>query len=520
MSISTFCLTQRSQQYQNSQKIILAGAACSLLIHGAIGAFWRFPLDTDTPVIEPIEFIVVDPSPNPEVTPPTPKEQKTEQKKAEPRSDVSPPPPATPSTLVTKAVLPPPIIPPVPPVNSPPSPVVENPISLPNPLSPAPTTPVPNTVLPPVEQAITPSTPKVNPLLNPVTESPVSLTKPAQSAFRLPFSSVDTPEFAPIPEQAPAVAPAIRSATPKSLANSSAQQPSFGQTNAAPPSQGKPSANQDSFTAIANANAVSQGGAPIKPGTATKPITNGGGGSAPTLGSSQPRAERPGGGNSGANVGPIAANPVTSSAPPKPKPSPSAPAKPEPLKCVSQCKPSYPSILQGEEGSATVLVSVNDSGSVTSVTITNAHGNSEVNRQALLAARKMQFTAPVSGQSKSVPVVIHFTVAGSDFDRQARERRQQQEELRQAARRAEEEKANQARQRQLEEERQARQRQLEKEREERLRQFSVESGPSPAPAVKVSPPPSPEPAPSSAPKTEPTVEIEKLEPSLEQLSDS
>jgi ATPase subunit of ABC transporter with duplicated ATPase domains len=171
---------------------------------------------------------------------------------------------------------------------------------------------------------------------------------------------------------------------------------------------------------------------------------------------------------------------------------------------------------------------------VTSVTITNAHGNSEVNRQALLAARKMQFTAPANGQSKSVPVVIHFTVAGSDFDRQARERRQQQEELRQAARRAEEEKANQARQRQLEEERQARQRQLEKEREERLRQFSVESSPSPAPAVKVSPspspsptpavkvspPPSPEPAPPSAPKTEPTVEMEKLEPNLEQLSDS
>jgi hypothetical protein len=171
---------------------------------------------------------------------------------------------------------------------------------------------------------------------------------------------------------------------------------------------------------------------------------------------------------------------------------------------------------------------------VTSVTITNAHGNSEVNRQALLAARKMQFTAPASGQPKSVPVVIHFTVAGSDFDRQARERRQQQEELRQAARRAEEEKANQARQRQLEEERQARQRQLEKEREERLKQFSVESQPSPVPAVKVSPSPSPTPAvrvspspspeppptPAAAPKTEPAVGIDELAPDLEQSSDS
>ncbi|WLT39687.1 hypothetical protein NON20_09750 [Synechocystis sp. B12] len=51
-----------------------------MLIHGAIGAFWRFPLDGDTPAVEPIEFIVVDPSPIPEVTPP-PTEQKTEQKK-------------------------------------------------------------------------------------------------------------------------------------------------------------------------------------------------------------------------------------------------------------------------------------------------------------------------------------------------------------------------------------------------------------------------------------------------------
>lgn len=503
-----------------------------MLIHGAIGAFWRFPLDGDTPAVEPIEFIVVDPSPIPEVTPP-PTEQKTEQKKVEPLPNISPPPP----TPVTQAVLPPlpqAIIPPVPSVNSLPSPVVENPISLPNSLPPPPAAPVPNAVSLPVDQAITPPTPNLNPLPNPVTESPASLTQPAQSAFRLPFSSLQTPEFAPIPEQAPAVSPGIRPATPQSLANAPSRQPVFGRISSSAPSQGNPLTNQDSFTAIANGNAVSQGAPPMKPGTATKPIASGGGSSGPSLGSGQPRAERPGGGNAGANVGPIAANPVASSAPPKPKPTPSSPAKPDPLKCVSQCKPSYPSILQGEEGSATVLISVNDSGGVTSVTITNAHGNSEVNRQALLAARKMQFTAPASGQSKSVPVVIHFTVAGSDFDRQARERQQQQEELRQAARRAEEEKANQARQRQLEEERQARQRQLEKEREERLKQFSVESQPSPVPAVKVSPSPSPTPAvrvspspspeppptPAAAPKTEPAVGIDELAPDLEQSSDS
>jgi TonB family protein len=166
----------------------------------------------------------------------------------------------------------------------------------------------------------------------------------------------------------------------------------------------------------------------------------------------------------------------------------------EPIKCLSQCKPDYPAVLQGEEGSAKVIVAINDSGVVTDATLATAHRNGEVNRQALLAAKQMRFSAPKEGQKKSVPVVIHFTVAGSDFDRQARERRQQQDQLRQAARQAEEEKANQERKARLEAERQARQRQLEKERQERLKQLSVESAPSPqakpapVPEVKASPP--------------------------------
>ncbi|MCT0254207.1 MULTISPECIES: energy transducer TonB [unclassified Synechocystis] len=495
MSMSPFCLTQRSQQYQNSQKIILVGSACSLLVHGAIVGFWRFPLPAEAPTVEPIEFIVVDPSPALEPTPPP-----LTKPKVESLPKISPPPPQATSSPIAATVSPPlqqAITPPPPTVNPVPNRVVENPVPLPELPLPAPSTPIAEAVSPPLPQAITPPLATVKPLPNTVVESPASLTRAPQSTVRVPFTAVETPEFAPIPEQPAFAAVGARPTIPQSLANSSAPQPVLSRPGAAASPQSNAAANQGLFSAIANINPVSQGAAPIKPGTATKPIASSGNQSRPKLGSGQGTTERPGDRNSGQNVGPIAANPVASSAPPRPPATPNPPAKPEPLRCISQCRPSYPSALQGEEGSAKVLVSVDNGGNVTSVTITDAHANGEVNRQALLAARQMKFTAPTGGQSKSVPVVIHFTVAGSDFDRQARERRQQQEELRQAARRAEEEKANQARQRQLEQERQARQRQLEKEREERLRQLSVESAPSPA--AKPSPPPIPEVKPSSPP---------------------
>jgi hypothetical protein len=70
----------------------------------------------------------------------------------------------------------------------------------------------------------------------------------------------------------------------------------------------------------------------------------------------------------------------------------------------------------------------------------------------------MQFSSP--GENASVRVKIEFTVAGSQYDRAAREALEQRE-------RAERERKEQeaARQQQLEQERQARQQQLQQQQE-------------------------------------------------------
>lgn len=121
------------------------------------------------------------------------------------------------------------------------------------------------------------------------------------------------------------------------------------------------------------------------------------------------------------------------------------------------------------EGKATVKVNLDSNGNVLGVSVVGSHSNGEVNRQALLAARKMRFSSP-GVNNASVQVSINFTVAGSEFDRIARQKKEAAE--RQA--RLEQEKERQARQAQLEKERLERQRQLEKERQEREAQARIE----------------------------------------------
>ena len=77
--------------------------------------------------------------------------------------------------------------------------------------------------------------------------------------------------------------------------------------------------------------------------------------------------------------------------------------------------------------------------------------NSQVNRQALLAARQMQFSSP-GDNAASVQVKIDFTVEGSEYDRLARE---EQERKEQAARERQEQEA--AARQQAEAEKQAQQ---------------------------------------------------------------
>ncbi|MEO0834700.1 MAG: energy transducer TonB [Cyanobacteria bacterium J06642_3] len=171
---------------------------------------------------------------------------------------------------------------------------------------------------------------------------------------------------------------------------------------------------------------------------------------------------------------------ATNSAPPRPE-SNSEPA--EGISCVSNCQPEYPSALEGVEGSAGVKLTINPNGNVIGVELADADSNSQVNRQALLAARQMQFSSP-GDEAASVQVKIDFTVEGSEYDRLARE---EQEKKEQAEREKKEQEA--AQQQQLEADKQARQEQLERERQ--VRQQQLQQQESTPPAVDTNPDPKP-----------------------------
>lgn len=152
----------------------------------------------------------------------------------------------------------------------------------------------------------------------------------------------------------------------------------------------------------------------------------------------------------------------------------------EGISCVSNCEPEYPTALEGVEGSAGVKLTIDKDGNVVGAELADADGNSQVNRQALLAARQMQFSSP-GDNSASVQVKIDFTVEGSEYDRARREE--------QAAKERQEIEA--ARQQQLEAERQAQQEQKEREKQARQQQQEVEAQPKPAVDAQPAPKPLP-----------------------------
>lgn len=184
----------------------------------------------------------------------------------------------------------------------------------------------------------------------------------------------------------------------------------------------------------------------------------------------------------------VAAN----SAPPRPPESNNEPS--EGISCQRNCEPEYPATLEGVEGSAGVKLTIDKDGNVVGAELASADSNNSVNRQALLAARQMQFSSP-GDEAASVLVKIDFTVEGSKYDRA---RREEQERNEQAAKERQEQEAA-ARQQQLEAEKQAQQEQLEQERQARqqqLEQQQQESPPPPAPQAK----PDPKPLPALSPE--------------------
>lgn len=143
------------------------------------------------------------------------------------------------------------------------------------------------------------------------------------------------------------------------------------------------------------------------------------------------------------------------------------------ISCVANCQPEYPSALDGDEGSAGVRLSIAPDGKVRGAELTNPHSNSMLNRQALLAARQMQFSEIDNEAGALVVVRINFTVEGSEFDDVARERQEKLEEERKA-------KLEEERQQKLEAQKQEQERrrsQLEQQRREEIQQQEAESPP-------------------------------------------
>ncbi|MGK7938439.1 MAG: TonB family protein [Xenococcaceae cyanobacterium] len=141
------------------------------------------------------------------------------------------------------------------------------------------------------------------------------------------------------------------------------------------------------------------------------------------------------------------------------------PAAPKPttgvleISCVANCQPKYPSALNGEEGRAGIRLTIDNNGNVIAAELVRAHSNAMLNRQALLAARRMKFNKINNEAGASVVVNISFTIKGSEFERIARERQAQQERERQAKLEAERQRQEQEAERQRQEQEAARQRQ-------------------------------------------------------------
>lgn len=118
------------------------------------------------------------------------------------------------------------------------------------------------------------------------------------------------------------------------------------------------------------------------------------------------------------------------------------------VQCISGCLPSYPRELAGREGSARLKVVVDRNGNVIEAQVlggtavveflidsnSNAVSKTEetstynqIAQAALAAVRQMKFTPPASGDRSVVVMRIHFAIAGTDFERRARERLRQNE---------------------------------------------------------------------------------------------
>jgi periplasmic protein TonB len=105
---------------------------------------------------------------------------------------------------------------------------------------------------------------------------------------------------------------------------------------------------------------------------------------------------------------------------------PSELEQPLAISCEENCQPEYPSVLDGAEGSTGIELTIDRDGNVIDAAIALKNGNPQLDREALKAAQEMEFSS-IERDRATVRINISFTVAGSDFERQAREEQEEQE---------------------------------------------------------------------------------------------
>jgi TonB family protein len=443
MTYSVTCIEQRQKEAEKTRKLVTVGVVGSIAFHSIMFAVLNSVEKPLTEENKPIEFIVVqEPEIKPKEKPVTKTEIKPQpQQKLE---TVKPPLPqlkeVKPQPTVTKTEITPP---------SPITPVAKiNPTPQPQPQK----TPE---VIENNPQSITPSpSPNITPSPSPnITPSPQpSITQPQEVLTSNTLARNNAPR---------AVKP-IENNSNNSFSNSFNSSTRVENNNN----------NQTSTVAgVSGDMPISSGRLSRNNSKTPTAVNNNQGEGVGNLRNSLSRGNTSTSNNNSKNtVSGIPSNiaATSQSVPQRPQAKPTPPP-PESIKCIRNCDPSYPFELQGVEGKATVKVNLDSSGNVLGVSVVNPHSNGEVNRQALLAARQMGFSSPTVNNA-SVQVSINFTVAGSEFDRLAR---QKKEEVQRQARLSQE-KERQERQAQLEKERLQRQQQLEKERQEREAQARIE----------------------------------------------
>ena len=92
---------------------------------------------------------------------------------------------------------------------------------------------------------------------------------------------------------------------------------------------------------------------------------------------------------------------------------PAQPKTPLSISCEENCQPEYPSVLDGAEGSAGIRLIISEDGKVIDAKVAVSNGNPTLDREALQAAERMEFSS-IERDRAIVQINITFTVTGSD----------------------------------------------------------------------------------------------------------